>query len=221
MSPQQQIPLEIPPGVLAAIMVVMGICWFDAALDRRENRPPGHAFGAWTLPEIRSPMHDQARSSELGLQLKPAAGFAYFLVDRPDDGKGPTTLSFINRKALLVGEITLFDSAVDPWPPESIAFGPAVNLDAFGDDAAETPGLDLGPLGKLQLQVQAVLYDNVAITWAAPRKCPSWPLRVHIGKCELGPRTYRITVYELDAKTATPDYQDGPIGDLARVIAPL
>jgi hypothetical protein len=90
---------------------------------------------------------------------------------------------------------------------------------APGGAASET--IDFGPGSEFRIQVQAMLYPHAEIVWAAPRRSPAWPLRVHFGKCVVGSQKLWLAVYELNATQPTVDYQDGPIGTLARALRPL
>lgn len=110
--------------------------------------------------------------------------------------------------------------------PKPIDFGAAVSVKFAGKESADTPGaknviIDVGPMSDFRMQVQTILYDNAKITWASPRKSPAWPLRIHAGKCELGPRTLLIFVYEMQAKNPIPNYQEGPIAAIAGALRPL
>lgn len=229
---KQQVPLEVTRGMLIAMVVVLGIGWFGGRSDRENGRGgrPGHAFGAWDTPQIASVTEPTARSVSIGLEIDAVPGFAFFLVDRPDDGLGPSTVSFINRKDLILGEIKAFDPAADTWPPSSDDFGQVVNLqtgpietgpEQSGEQSDEQPSLRLGPPSDFRLQVQTILYGDTEIVWASPRKSPAWPLRIHRGKCELGSKTLLISVFEMQAQSADPDYTLGPIAVLAAALRPL
>ncbi|PAY17476.1 hypothetical protein CKO51_21410 [Rhodopirellula sp. SM50] len=220
----QQIPLEATRGMLVVMVVVMGVAWFGATGGRpggRDGQRQSDAFGSWTTPDIM-PIHDKTvESQELGLRIEAAEGFLFFLLDHPDDGQGPSTISFINRKASILGQIKTFDPAASTWPPTAADFPPSVHLDLGDEDATEPAVLRVGASDDFQLQVQTILYDNATIDWASPRKSSAWPLRVHIGKCALGQRTLLVSVYEMDAQTPSPEYQQGPIAVLAGALGPL
>lgn len=223
-KPDQQVPLEVTRGMLVAIVVVIGISWFGGRRDRQDDGPrgrSGHAFGSWTTPDIMPILDDTAQSEWLGLRIDAVKGFAFFLVDHPEDGQGPSTVSFINRNESILGEIKAFDPSNDVWPPQANDFGQVVNFNKNAEGSEEQVTIDLGPISDFRLQVQTVLYDDTRITWASPRKHPAWPLRIHIGKCELGGETLLISVYEMQARTPSPDYEDGPIAALAAALRPL
>ncbi|QDV47918.1 hypothetical protein Enr13x_78300 [Stieleria neptunia] len=221
---EQQIPLEITRGMLVVMVVVMGIAWFGASGDRpsgRDVRWRGDGFGAWTTPDILPIQGKPVESQALGLRIGAAEGFLFFLLDHPGDGQGPSTISFINRNASILGQIKTFDPSASTWPPTAADFPPSVHLDMGDEDATEPAVLRVGASDDFQLQVQTILYQNATIDWASPRKSSAWPLRVHIGKCALGHRTLLVSVYEMDAQTPSPDYQQGPIAVLAGALAPL
>lgn len=219
-----QIPLQVTRGMLVTIAVVMGISWFGARGDidgEFGSDPPGHAFGSWTIPDIRPLTGPSTRIEELGIRIDSADGFAFFALDREDEGHGSAAITFVHRKASILGEIKAFDPDVTAWPPEPIEFGPSINIQLAENDTTDEPVIEIGPSSDFQIQVQTILYRDATITWASPRKCPTWPLRIHIGRCELGDRTLRISIYEMDAKTPKPSYEAGPIADLAAALAPL
>ncbi len=220
----QQIPLEVTRGMLVVMVVVMGVAWFGATGDRpsgRDGQRRGDAFGSWTTPDIMPIQGKTVESPELGLRIDTAEGFLFFLLDHPDDGQGPSTISFINRNASILGQIRTFYPTVSTWPPTAADFPPSVQLDLGDEDATQPAVLRVGASDDFQLQVQTILYKNATIDWTSPRKSSAWPLRVHIGKCALGQRTLLVSVYEMDARTPSPDYQQGPIGVLAGALCPL
>ena len=220
----EQTPLEVTRGMLVAIAVVMGIGWFGAKDGQQGRRPgerPGFAFGSWTGPRIRPILGQTIESAELGLQIDSVDGYVFFDVDQPDDGQAPSNISFINRSESILGEIKPFDPTNQIWPPQAIDFGQSVNIEIDGDPSADSAVIDVGPMSDFRMQVQTILYDEAKIVWASPRKSPAWPLRIHIGKCELGERTLLISVYEMDAKKPTPDYENGPIAAIAAALRPL
>jgi len=160
-------------------------------------------------------------SKELDLRIAAVDGFAFFRVDQADDGRGPTSISFINRSAKILGHIKPFDPAVSTWPPTAAEFPPSVNTTGGDDDSPDQTAIVIGPSSAFQLQVQTIRYDHTTVHWTSPRKSSAWPLRVHLGKCDLGTHTVLIWVYEMNAKTPIPDYQEGPIAALAGALGPL
>lgn len=232
MSPNsnKQTPIEYSRGALVVIAVILGIGAFES-LNQRSGDRNGFAFGSWTGPTIHRILDERVESEILGVKIEPVPGYAFFLVDKPNDGERSTNIAFINRAASILGEIRPFDPSRHNWPPKPIDFGAAVSIKFAGKEPADTPGaddpgaenviIDVGPMSDFRMQVQTILYDNAKITWASPRKSPAWPLRIHAGKCELGPRTLLIFVYEMQAKNPIPNYQEGPIAAIAGALRPL
>lgn len=218
-QPDQQIPLEVSRGALVAMMVVLTVAWFGDGKSSRDDG--GFAFGAQTRPEI-VPIRDQIiQRPELGVAIHSIENFDFFRVDLSGARQVDPAVSFINRKQKIVGTITAFDPNQDDWPPQAVDFGHTVNFKHNLDHPIAPSTFRVGPQDDFRLQVQAMLYGETQITWASPRKSPAWPLRIHIGKCQVGSRTLKISIYELHAVTPEPDYENGPIADFAAAICPV
>ena len=215
--------LEPTRGMLAVMAVVLAVTaigsWTKLSGDR--GRGEGRAFGTWEKPKVFAVDEGPARSDVLGVGLRPIEGFAFYLVDYPNDDRGPASISLINRGQAILCEITRFDDLDTPWPPEPSDYGLTVSLRRGVGAEGEQTGLGVGPLPDFRLQVQSMLYDQTRVIWASPRKSPTWPLRLHLGKCDLGDRTVLIKVYEMQAQTAEPDYASGPIAEIASALFPL
>jgi hypothetical protein len=215
-----QTPLQFSRGGLIVIAVLLGVSWFGSLRTPSSGRygdPNGLPFGSWNGPRIQRLVDQKVESEQMGLRIDPVPDFAFFFVDRTGDDLVAPNISFINRNESLLGEIQSFDPTRHSWPPNAIDFGDAVNVKV----ADETAVFDVGPSSDFRMQVQTIRYDDAKITWASPRKSPVWPLRVHLGKCELGGRVLLITVYELEARKPVPDYQAGPIAAIADALRPL
>ncbi|QEF96112.1 hypothetical protein Mal15_01380 [Stieleria maiorica] len=221
----QPIPLEVTRGMAVLMGVVMAVAWFGAIGDPPEGRfgrRGGHAFGSWTTPDIVPILEQTVESSELGLRINPVDGYVFFRINQPGDaGRAASAISFINRNASILGQIRSFTPGVTDWPPTADDFPPSVQLEMGDEDATEPAVLRVGASDDFQLQVQTMRYGQATIHWASPRKSSAWPLRVHLGKCAVGHRTLLVSVYEMDAQTPPPDYQQGPIAALAQALGPL
>ncbi|MCA9140302.1 MAG: hypothetical protein KDB00_26205 [Planctomycetales bacterium] len=224
---KQQVPLEVSRGMLIAMLVVIGIGWLGGhGTHTSDGGRPGDSLAAWDIPDIVPILEPTARSESLGLEVDAVSGFAFFHVDRLKDSRGLSSISFVNRAQMIIGEIKSFDPLTDTWPPVADDFGQVVGVRGRDDlvvakPSDDHPSINMGPLSDHRLQVQTILYGETEIIWASPRKSPAWPLRIHLGKCKLGPRTYIIAVYEMQAQSPNPDYTQGPIADLAAALHSL
>ena len=219
-EPDQQISLQFSRGVLVFAAVVLTVAWFGAGGKRMRDQA-GHAFGFWEKPDIVPILEDTARSETLGIRVDAVEGYSFFFVDHPGDGVGPATISMINRKDAILGAIKAYDPLSDQWPPQADDFGYSVSIKEMAGSSPGEPELGVGPPDDFQLQVQTILYGETKVTWASPRKSPAWPLRMHLGKCEIGDRTVLLSIYEVHAKSPEPDYEQGPIAEIASALSPL
>ncbi|MCD0460427.1 hypothetical protein [Roseiconus lacunae] len=80
--------------------------------------------------------------------------------------------------------------------------------------------LAFGTLSDSRLQTCTTIYRQVEVEWVSPMKSPSWPFRIHQGRCALSDRTLLISVFELDSRSPAPVYDEGPIAAIANAISP-
>jgi hypothetical protein len=241
-EPQQQITLQPTRGMVIAIAIILGIGLLGEQREAErmvDGDRAGLAFGTWTGPDIDPLSGNPIRCPELGIAIDPLDGYRFYRVDRPDDGREAPLISFINRGALLVGRIRTFDPRTDSWPPAADQFGhppvddggptqsTAPRRSQTQGSTAETEAGDqavsIGLLtaGRPRIQVQTIRYSKATVVWASPRKSPAWPLRVHLGKCQLGERMLLLSLYELNAKRPEIDYSDGLPAEVVSALHPL
>ncbi|KAA5542185.1 hypothetical protein FYK55_15380 [Roseiconus nitratireducens] len=215
-TPSQQ-PLVVSRIALIVCAIVLVISWIGSHSNRPSSRQmEGYAFGTWGRPPIQPLTRDSVESVKMGLKVLPIEGFQFFKSPSGPD-PGNVTLGFVNRGEQLLGEIRRFDPERDAWPPRPDEFGQSLQLASESE-----PDADNGFLMRSdsRIQVQTILYDDAVVTWASPKKSMAWPLRVHIGRCELADQLLRITLYEVNSGTPVPVYDEGPIATLGNALRP-
>lgn len=81
--------------------------------------------------------------------------------------------------------------------------------------------VDLLTVSRPRIQVQTIRYPHATVVWASPRKSSAWPLRVHLGKCQMGRQTLLLSLYELNATRPEIDYSGGIAAEVATALHPL
>lgn len=213
----------------SAVILVIAI-WSD--YDYQQYRPidqeEGFAFGGWMLPEVVPLVEEITEAPLLDLQIEAPEEFRFFRVrsgGRPDS----EAIAFIHRESALIGSIRPFDPESETWPPDRSMFGSMPSLTfadlGFTDEENgifDLPMEELFPGDSLRLRVQSILYPGYRCLWVTPRNSPQWPLRIHIGRLESEDHpTLILRMFEFEATGSDPNYETGPIAELAESLRPL
>ncbi|OYP34960.1 hypothetical protein [Rhodopirellula sp. MGV] len=218
--------LQLSQANIVAIAIVLAVGWVGAnRIDQRRNQS---SFDSMMIPDVHALKQDQIKCDPLQITIDAPADFTFYSVNETPPEL--STISFVNHHAKLVGRIDSFDPARSAWPPHPSSFQPHT-ADQFSDNKElendvvvdlDQPidSLAFGTLTDSRLQVCSVMYQHIQVEWVSPMKSASWPFRIHQGRCELENKTLLISVFELDSKTPTPVYDQGPIAAIADAIIP-
>ncbi|MCC9600838.1 hypothetical protein LOC67_09695 [Stieleria sp. JC731] len=231
--------LELTRANVFAIAVILAIGWLGFNGADRSRDPNGEiSLDSLLVPDVLQLEQSEIQCDPLGITIETPAGFSFYAVNQKPSQL--TAVSFINRQAKLIGSVDEFDPDVDQWPPKADLFQPwkseeiqkngivdtvDQSIPSDQQDSIERLGvppnsLAFDTLSDSRLQVCSVLYENVQIEWISPMKSPSWPFRVHQGRCDVAGKSILISIFELDSKSPTPVYDEGPIAAFANAIRP-
>jgi hypothetical protein len=237
MNPDSQEPTPLVPsrGALIVMAVLMAIALWGAHFNRPRgsvSRQPGFAFGGWNRPQITRVDPLMSAALDFSWALDPPLDRSVYRVLRQDQW-GPTqSMVLIDHASKRLISIERFDSNRHQWPPTPGTlrepFSSNAQLFELDADESKDDGIDRLPravrwmlAGEEAVVIETIEYPAKTIQWARLRRSPVWPMRTHLGRCQLESVTLRIAVTELAAQSAEPNYRDGPLGSIVAGVRSL
>lgn len=217
------------------MVVLMGIAFWSAHFNRPTgsiSRQPGYAFGVWDRPQVDRVEPLMSVELDFTWTLDPQVHYSLYRVIRRDEFGHAQSMVLIDHRSDMLVTIERFDPDRHTWPPteESLLEPFPLNSEIFDSalgeiNENEPDGLPLFVrwmfAGTEQVFVKNVRYPSKTIQWARLRKSPLWPIRTHLGRCELDSVTLVIRVTEMAAPSTKPDYQGGSLGRIVGGIRSL